>query len=903
MSHAVRFTRPRSRANSVLFWAAALEESQRPHRVAPPLRATSGRADTTPAEEQQQQTEQQEGERDEEKEKEEATQPQEKAGTVIQPEQVVLKHESQSQQELVIERFPVAAADRLGDLEERSPKRPRTEESDAAQQQEQPQEQEHQSGDAATTTTTGLVAPGPAAHRFEDVLPVSDALLQGLLGPVAIDVELSGTIPLLRDPHGFAAALAAMEKASCDVLRNFQASVQLFFIVRGESYYTLDAAKCPPVVFLARLLAAPAVTKILLQAPCVYRLLFLLLGTDRVVVHNVIDVAVWAAVVSRVGGPRPWLKACTKAQELMQLLPESEREVIAVRLQNATQAARYDSTAWRDGNEDESVESSISPTLLSSSMSTVAAVPLTQLVERLESLATLHAYYDAYLSSVDSSGATGKVSTPLSAVCRLETRVTFLCEVMSYHGMFIEKRLHDDMLHDLDTQVAALIEEGNKVLRAVVPRDGDNDVDMETATARDLVVLLLKQQQGSLPRGEGRWEQQLQDLSARLAEKGDSGGNVAHIWLALQERLAFRRSLREIFSNGARIHARLFAVPELTTGSGNDTDDCRSADSEAAKHRLFFSVHPSWVVHHASTARLYCSKPNLQTLPKKPSLCRYALPSSTATTILSNPEWTLRHLYGAPPECSLLSFDFNQIELRVLAHLSGDALLVEQLRGGVDVLAEMARRIIGLHRPEDVQPYMRQAVKVVVYGLLYGMGPELMDQRLRQLYAESLVDTSTAATERPPLSALQFLHAFNRCYPGVRGFLKNTRLRAFHERSCVTLSGVWSLSGELDDNRRKQSSVSLAIQGGAAVILHHAMLEVHERRHEFVPYFPAAPVALVMSVHDELVYVVPDSAVGILAPKIKQVLERQATALSLSVPLPVSVKGGKTLGTLEPLPV
>ncbi|RNF14218.1 putative mitochondrial DNA polymerase I protein A [Trypanosoma conorhini] len=765
----------------------------------------------------------------------------------------------------------------------------------------------HESPERATRPTpTAASKQGGELCRFGDLLAVGEPLLQGLLGPVGIDVELSGATAMLRDPGAFAAVIDSVEQASSDSLRDLHASIQLFFIVRGESFYTLDASVCSPLVFLAKLLSAPAVTKIVLRPRYVYRLLFLFLGTDRVEVRNLVDVSVWSAVVERVCGPRPHTKSCADSQSLWQLLPDASREAIEVLLERAKQERWCEETLEAEecaetATAAESATTTTAPSVFAPARS---EMPLADLLGRFKSLATLYAYFEAYLRSVESSGATGSVSFSLAAVCSLETRVSFLCEVMSYHGMFVQKDMLDCMVADLDEQAKALVEAGNAALQALTADGSGEEIDMATVGAWDLRNFLQRRgvagADGDAPVVvEGNAVEQLQRLAA-LADGVQSGtaANLAHLWLTLRERRELKRSILEGFSKGASMHARLIAVPEEGTAPSERGGDSHPSHV-TGQHRLCFSVHPTWSIHHATTARLFSSRPCLQTVAKNPPLSRTKPPSSSAGTIFSNPHWTLRHLYGPPPGCTLLSFDFNQVELRVLAHLSGDPLLVQQLRGGSDVLAEIALHVMQLPRREDVTPYLRQGTKVVVYGLLYGMGPESLDAHLRQLHKE----TAAAAVEQQPLSARQLLYSFNHCYPAVQSFLRRTRLCAFHEKRCVTLNGVRDLSAEPDGNRRKQAAVASAIQGGAAVILHHAMVEVHERRHEFVPYFPAAALALVLSLHDELVYAVPDSAVSIMAPKIKHILERQSAALSLSVPLPVSTKAGKSFGALQPLAV
>ncbi|PWV19112.1 DNA polymerase theta [Trypanosoma cruzi] len=881
MSLVTRFKKQRGGVESVLFWASSLAKSQRTQAVPPsasgevvpsppllpfPAAAVAGCDDATPVDPQQKHHVEEEEERS-------------RGDAEMQPV-------TGNGGETTAEQKEDDGANVPGCQQEQQQ---RTVPTETIWVHDSPATSSRSRADAAVAATSNVSKHRGDYCRFKDVLMVCEPLLQGLLGPVGIDVEMNGTTAMLRDPNGFATALDSLEKASCDSLRHFHDSIQLFFIIRGDSFYTLDSSVCSPLVFLAKLLSVPAVTKIVHQAQPIYRLLFMFLGTDRVEVRNLVDISVWSAVVERVCGPRPYTKGFADSQSLWQSLPETSRESIEVQLEKAKQERWCEGTLKAEEGEATMVLSSSSP-------SSSGEMPLPQLLGRFKSLATLYAYYEAYLQSVESSGATGNVFMSLFTVCSLETRVSFLCEVMSYHGMFVEKNMLDSMVADLEQQIKALIEKGNVALRAMATASNES-IDMETVDAWNLIKTLQSQFGGPWTFAKGNVEEQMQQIGAYLDEKQScADSNVARIWLALHERREFKRSLMEGFTKGASMQARLIAVPEemaSTEGGGHS-----NPHHVGAQYRLFFSVHAKWSVHHATTSRLFCSRPCLQTVAKNPPISRTAPSSSPPVTIFTNPEWTLRHLYGPPPGCTLVSFDFNQIELRVMAHLSGDPLLVQQLRGGSDVLSEMALRVMQLPRLADVTPYLRQGTKVVVYGLLYGMGPESLDLRLRQLHKET-----TPSAEQPPLSARQFLRSFNQCYPAVQGFLKSTRLRAFHEKRCATLNGLRDLSGEPDGNRRKQMAVALAIQGGAAVILHHAMVEVHEKRHELVPFLPAAAVALVLSVHDELVYAVPDGAVSFVAPKIKQILEQQAAALSLSVPLPVSMKAGKSFGSLQSLPV
>lgn len=353
------------------------------------------------------------------------------------------------------------------------------------------------------------------------------------------------------------------------------------------------------------------------------------------------------------------------------------------------------------------------------------------------------------------------------------------------------------------------------------------------------------------------------------------------------------------------------------------------------------------------------------------------------------PHWTLRHLCVAPPGCVLVSLDYNQIELRVLAHMSGDAALVAHLSESAtsqkDVLRHMAAAVLRLPDALAVTEAQRQAVKLLVYGLIYGMGVDRMQERIDASFgtveaAETPSHTTTGAcrgeyvhedgrrtmlsdachgnddnalrgtrqaeqhghcadmvnekddvtnvkesehvsheavlqhgdgtseararaTAAPPhtqpLSAGELLRAFRLAYPRVHAYLQATRQQAMQRRCVRTLSGVKDLSSQGDAARRRQNGVAHAIQGGAADILHSAMRDLHQAQHSFLPCFPVAPAALVMVVHDELIYAMPSAAVEVVVPQMVRMMQRQSELFQLRVPLRVTVRMGCSLGELQ----
>ena len=566
--------------------------------------------------------------------------------------------------------------------------------------------------------------------------------------------------------------------------------------------------------------------------------------------------------------------------------------------------------------------------------------------------------------------------------CVQRTYAAFLCEVMSYHGVFVNDGVFFSMSTVLDVQLRAVEDVAEHVLAALHERTSHHSsddllmVEESDAQASTSTCMNAAHFRRCIARVRGAAAPLMThpkldfSLLRALAEKAAAAEQDAEaaaqlrlscqlvcIWIAFQERTEAKQKLTDMFSKVAdRLQAR---VLERSQDSADTVDRFHAPSSWS---EVCFSVHPTWTLHNASTGRIFSTAPNVQNLSKQPQLATFSVhalraslaqstdappssatsvspqtygavgvpssedvgrwmqlasPNTAASTLLfpEKPQWTLRHLYRAPPGCILLSFDFNQLELRVLAQLSGDAALQRHLSADVDVLTLTTAAVLRLPSAGHVQPHQRQAVKVIVYGLLYGMGPKTMEERIQKIRQhaheeeekteEREEDTSrgesgdTRGGRAVSLTAHQLIARFHQVYPRVESYLRETRQDGLHLFSVETLSGRKSLADVTDANRRKQRAVAQAIQGGAADIVLCAMRAVHQQRHALVPYLPAAPFALLMTIHDELVYAVPRAAVDLVACAVKRIMEDQARVLRLAVPLPVTVRAGDNFGALE----
>jgi DNA polymerase-1 len=265
-------------------------------------------------------------------------------------------------------------------------------------------------------------------------------------------------------------------------------------------------------------------------------------------------------------------------------------------------------------------------------------------------------------------------------------------------------------------------------------------------------------------------------------------------------------------------------------------------------------VHSSWEQAVAATGRLSSTDPNLQNIPIRTELGR-----------------RIRAAFVAPPGYQLVSADYSQIELRVLAHLSQDEVLCDSFRSGQDVHQRTAMEIFEV-KAEELTREMRTRAKAVNFGVIYGQG----DSGLAKVLGI------------PRAEASNFIAAYFRRYQGVRTFMTATLERARAGEAVRSMLGRHRLLPNIRSANRAERlaaeriAMNMPIQGTAADILKLAMLSLRE---------PPTPGArMVLSVHDELVFEVPDAEVAEAEQKIKAAME---SAYALSVPLEVSVGHGR----------
>jgi DNA polymerase-1 len=267
-------------------------------------------------------------------------------------------------------------------------------------------------------------------------------------------------------------------------------------------------------------------------------------------------------------------------------------------------------------------------------------------------------------------------------------------------------------------------------------------------------------------------------------------------------------------------------------------------------------IHTRFDQAVAATGRLASSDPNLQNIPIRTELGR-----------------AIRAAFVAPPGHVILSADYSQIELRVLAHLAQDAELVDAFASGEDVHTRTAALIFDKPRSQ-VTAEERRAAKTINFGVIYGMGDSALAKQLGI----------------PRERAAQFIAAYFARYAGVARFMEKTVEAARQGEAVRTLLGRRRFLPNLRSANRalrleaERVARNTPIQGAAADILKLAMIRLG-REH-------AAPGArMVLTVHDELVFEVPEADAMAAGESIRAAMEG---AMKLAVPLVVDVGWGKS---------
>jgi len=274
-------------------------------------------------------------------------------------------------------------------------------------------------------------------------------------------------------------------------------------------------------------------------------------------------------------------------------------------------------------------------------------------------------------------------------------------------------------------------------------------------------------------------------------------------------------------------------------------------------------LHTTFAQTGTATGRLSSANPNLQNIPIRTELGR-----------------GIRAAFIAEPGHVLLTADYSQIELRLLAHFSRDPLLVEAYRRGDDIHTLTASQVFGVP-PLMVTPDHRRQAKVVNFGIVYGLSPFGLSQNLGI----------------EPAEAKQFIANYFEKYAGVRAFIDKTLEEARRDLKVKTLHGrirpIPDINSKNSNQRgfAERTAVNTPLQGTAADLIKVAMIRIDAALQE-----RKLKSRMTLQVHDELVFEVPEEEVDTMQPLVREQMEK---VHALAVPLLVEMGVGPNWRDLD----
>jgi DNA polymerase I len=275
-------------------------------------------------------------------------------------------------------------------------------------------------------------------------------------------------------------------------------------------------------------------------------------------------------------------------------------------------------------------------------------------------------------------------------------------------------------------------------------------------------------------------------------------------------------------------------------------------------------VHTRYLQIGAATGRMASVDPNLQNIPIKSDLGR-----------------RIRHAFVASEGKVLVSFDYSQIELRLAAILSNDKGLIQIFKDGRDVHTEVAARVFGT-KGDAVSYEQRRRAKVINFGILYGMGVSALQQSL-----------GTSRKE-----AQEFYDQYFAAFPRLKEFLEEVKADAHRTGYTQTLFGRRRYMEGIDSSipyvraAAERMAINAPLQGTSADLIKLAMVRLDK---EF-------PGTLLLQVHDELVFEMPQKEVAQCAPRIREIMEGvMPKDKSRGVPVVVEGKVGENWGEMKTL--
>ena len=306
--------------------------------------------------------------------------------------------------------------------------------------------------------------------------------------------------------------------------------------------------------------------------------------------------------------------------------------------------------------------------------------------------------------------------------------------------------------------------------------------------------------------------------------------------------------LQQLAEQGHELPSLLMEFREVTKLEGTYIDALPALLNPRTRR-----LHTTFNQAAAATGRLSSNDPNLQNIPIRRELGR-----------------DIRRLFVAPEGSRLLAADYSQIELRLLAHLSGDGAFVAAFKAGGDIHRQTAALIFDVS-VADVTPDMRARAKTINFATIYGQGPHALSQQLKITHAE----------------ARDFIDRYFERFTGVRKYLDSSVEFARHHGYAQTIFGRRRYIPELRERNfnirafGERVAANSPIQGSAADLIKIAMVRVASAMRE-----TRMKSRMLLQVHDELVFEAPELELGALQSIVRQEMEGAA---DLAVPLVVDI--------------
>ena len=314
--------------------------------------------------------------------------------------------------------------------------------------------------------------------------------------------------------------------------------------------------------------------------------------------------------------------------------------------------------------------------------------------------------------------------------------------------------------------------------------------------------------------------------------------------------------LEELAAHGHELPRRILRWRQLAKLKSTYSDSLpQFIDRQDGRIRTFFAMAAT------TTGRLSSSDPNLQNIPVRTREGR-----------------KIRQAFVAAPGHRLVSADYSQIELRVLAHLADISALKNAFAEGLDIHAITASEMFGIP-PKDMDPMTRRRAKAINFGIIYGISAFGLARQLGMARSQ----------------AAEYIETYFARFPGIRDYIEATKQAAHEQKHVTTLFGRRVHFPDIDTrdpNRRafwERAAINAPIQGSAADIIRRAMIFME-------PALKKAGLAapMLLQVHDELVFEIADDACERAVPVIRAVMQdAPAPAIRFSVPLQVTISSGE----------